>query len=217
MTWYKVLFSRFFIVILGIIIIIHSYVNFESIQNTGKISVLNRLRPNNIDLLVLSEKEKTLTSDQLHAYNNYLEYISYYMPSRSDAYGLRGLLHYHMNKSSIAIKYYHKAIQLNPYFFWYYYNLSIIYYEEGEYKKSALLLSQALKLPPVSTLRSIIQSQKVYVIIHKLYTGERTGIMLENELKQGYKDAKILLLKNYLKLKSPQKNAPKLNMTLGIF
>ena len=69
--------------------------------------------------------------DQLHKYTQYFRTIVRLMPNRSDGYEWLGWCYYHDGKVNQARKAFQKASELNPNFFWNYYNLGVISLEQS--------------------------------------------------------------------------------------
>ncbi|MFT7537919.1 MAG: tetratricopeptide (TPR) repeat protein [Lysobacterales bacterium] len=191
-------FNYFGLIILLISSMLILLLPLKESTSTAKIAVLNRLRPEYKKLLIL-HNNSTNKEHTAHPFKQYFTQILTYMPNRSDAFGLLAYSNYNLNNTSEAINNYKQAIELNPKFFWYYYNLSILYSNINNHQMSVYLLEKALTLSPLTTLNGIIQSQKIYLPLH-IQVGNKTGADLEKELRDGYNNGRLLLIYNYEKL-----------------
>ncbi len=76
--------------------------------------------------------------------------------------GLLGYCAFKRGNVTMAIVYYQKAIERNPQFFWYYYNLSAIDLTLGKYNEAFNLLQTALSLDMNQSYGMVLNSRKVY-------------------------------------------------------
>jgi tetratricopeptide (TPR) repeat protein len=90
-------------------------------------------------------------------------------------------------------------VDINPFFFWPYYNLGVIYFQMGDYVSSAKILSKALSLKKEITLEILYQSPFYRQIWRKIPDPPQT---LENNLDQGRQDAALLLAACFLKARA---------------
>ncbi len=109
---------------------------------------------------------------------------------------LLGFCDYYMGQGKEAQKHYEKALEINKYFFWVYYNLGIIYFQEQDYLRSATVLTNALRLNKNITLEILHQSAFYRQIWRNLPNPPQ---VLESNLQEGFQDAAFLLASCYLK------------------
>ncbi len=129
---------------------------------TVRLKVLNRFRPASVQGLVDCRREDRCRSRVLRDHLFYYQKVAEYVPHRADAYGLQGFCYYHLGKTALAIEAYQKAVQIDDRFFWFYYNLGVIYFREGRYQEAYDYWKQALHKPLGYAARSIQRSRRLY-------------------------------------------------------
>lgn len=138
-------------------------------------------------------------------YIKYFQLISDYMPADADSYALLGFCYAHQKNNELAFENYKKALILNPYFFWTYYNLGLLLWYNGDTSQALILFQKALSLDPKDTLTSLASS-KVYMDILKINKSQYDIIQ---SLKNGY--AQTILFVTMIKQRiPPQRNFPPL-------
>ena len=186
----KVLFflgKRTIILYLAAFSLIVILFNVPKVKQTVQLKILNRFRPLFFDYLVQTYRGgKVFDQKKLEAYAFYYQKVTEYIPNRADAYGLLGFCYYHLDKKKEAIESYEKAIAINPNFFWFRYNLSMIYFKAGQYKEAYEVLKKAVKTSPQATLKYIQWSKRIYIPLIVLQT--RLGYSVEKDLQQSYRD-----------------------------
>jgi tetratricopeptide (TPR) repeat protein len=117
-------------------------------------------------------------------------------PDNDAAQYLLGYCEYYMGNAGIAAGHYEQSVDVNPYFFWSYYNLGVIYFQQGDFLKSAMILSKSLALRNEITLE-ILHQGPFYRQIWRLISGPPQ--ILANNLRQGQADAALLLTACFVK------------------
>lgn len=146
--------------------------------HTAKLRKLNNFAPSSYDyLLGLMEGQRKLHPARLEEYEHYYKMLMAYLPGRAEAYGMLGFCSYYLGKVQKAIFYYRKAVQLYPRFFWFHYNLGVLYLQNGEYDKALESLKAAQTTQARDTL-NLIFSSKVYRPI--LTNLAQLGLLQEN-------------------------------------
>ncbi|MCA9399117.1 MAG: tetratricopeptide repeat protein, partial [Candidatus Omnitrophica bacterium] len=74
----------------------------------------------------------------------YYTRLSHQNPKDSSAYGMIGYAYYLLGDTDQAIKYYEKAADLEPEFFWYAFNLGTLYYQQNNFELAEQWLSRTL-------------------------------------------------------------------------
>ncbi|VAX37652.1 hypothetical protein MNBD_UNCLBAC01-1652 [hydrothermal vent metagenome] len=158
--------------------------DFSNAKNTVQLKILNRFRPESVMDLVNKEK--------LQDYVFYYQKVAEYIPNRADAYGLLGYCYYHLGQKQKAISAYEHAIKINPQFFWFHYNLSMIYFKDGEYQQAYEILKKTIKTKPQAVMAYIQWSKRIYlpIVLKKVEGGEYS---VEQELKGAYQQCYKLL------------------------
>jgi tetratricopeptide (TPR) repeat protein len=112
------------------------------------------------------------------------------LPNIDAPHYLLGYCEFHSGNPEAAIEQFQKSIDLNPDFFWSYYNLGVIYLRQGDFLKSAFILNKALTLRKELTLVSLHQDPFYAQIWRYL---EDPGKILESNLNEGIQDSARLL------------------------
>lgn len=126
--------------------------------------------------------------------NNLADDLAYYrkivqlMPSMADAYSMLAFCYHYQGDDQQAAVNYLKAIQLNPGYFWNYYDLSIILWQAGSAGEAQKIMARALTLNPRSTLEEVASS-KIYVDMMPFRQNQDPVENLEN----GYEIGSLLL------------------------
>lgn len=143
-------------------------------------------------LIQASQNSVTINKKELKTYKHYYKNIIKYYPKMAEAHGLLGFCLYYLGEKEKAVAAYQKAIELNPRFFWYYYNLGSIYFTLGEYIKAMKIWKLALEQKPEYSLIFIRSSHMIYMPIVKERKKGLEGVV--KDLKNDYKKCYQLLL-----------------------
>jgi len=125
------------------------------------------------------------------SYLSYYEKLTEYMPQKSEAHAMLGFCYYHARRNEEAVVSFHRAIQLDPDYFWTLYNLGVIYFNQGQYQQAAGMFKRALSLKREVTLKAIFAS-KIYGEI--ILSAKNFDYTIEKNLQVGYQDAYRLLI-----------------------
>ena len=167
-----------------------------------------------LDYLILySEGKEAFNKEKFIEYIDYFKVLLDYVPQLAEANGILGYCFYYLGHEKEAIQYYKEAVRLNPNFFWFYYDLGVIYFKTQDYQKAVEILQTAILLNPKDTIR-LIGMSKILVNV-----GSRSAdvnqpvnlfnfaMELDHRLKIAYEKSYELIvlsyyqLKNYAKLK----------------
>ncbi len=168
-----------------------------------RLRTLNLFMPLSYDYLInFAGGKEAADPYRLKEYLSYYETVAKLIAKRSDAYGLSGYFYYHLGKTRKAIASYEKAIRIHPKFFWYPYNLGLIYYKNGQYAQAIESFQQAREASLDATLQFISSSEKIYqpiVVSRKIHF----NLDPRKQLKEGFAKTYYLTvlchyhLKNY--------------------
>lgn len=144
--------------------------------------------------------------EKFDAYLRYFNYVEQYVPNASEAYGMLGYCYYQIGQKHKAKHYASLAVQSYPEFFWFPYNLAVIYFNEGDYKKVIPLLEKATNLDPKIAI-SLLGDSRIYADlggeeqtqVDKDYSLVHLGRKMGDRLKSGYESAYEMLLISYEK------------------
>ncbi len=164
----------------------------EKNKVSREIKILNHIMPRSFDYLVKTFQAKEAFDERkLKSYLYYYQKVAEYMPERADAIGMTGFCLYQLGKKEKAIAAYQRALKVNPYFFWFYYNLGVMYLEQGQMSKAKDMFNQAKDQQPARTLFFIKNSRRIYLllIMKRMKEGQQE---LMQQLKEDYRKSYIL-------------------------
>ncbi len=130
-----------------------------------------------------------------YIFHQYYQKAAQLLPDSDAAHFLLGFCEYYLGSPDLARTQYEASVAVNPYFFWSYYNLGVIYFQQGDFLKSAMVLTQALALKKVA-LTILFQNPFYRQIWRNLANPPQ---VLEGNLNQGVQDAALMLAACYLK------------------
>jgi len=162
-----------------------------TVANTA---ALNNLKPEPMDYFwELNIHHAALDRNKIRTYADYYEHLLQVYPFLWDAYGVVGYCYHYLNDDPKAIKFLKIAIQHDPEYFWNYYNLAIIYFNESRYQDTASLLQEAFKISPKVSFYRMFKSEYVYV---PLLSGPNEKIVFEDaatHLREVYQSSVVLM------------------------
>lgn len=116
----------------------------------------------------------------------------YFVYQKAEALGMLGFCYERSGERPQAIDAYQQAIASNPNYFWPYYDLGVIYYDQAQYARAADYLQQAVEQDPVKSIILLTRS-KVYTDV----SGGQYDFI--QGLKQGRVQAYALLMDSLTK------------------
>jgi tetratricopeptide (TPR) repeat protein len=115
---------------------------------------------------------------------------------KAEAFGMLGFCYDRLGERAQAIDSYRQSISLNPDYFWPYYDLGVIYYNQAQYSRAADYFQQAIDQNPVKTI-VLLSRSKIYTDV-KL--SEQTGSYdFLQGLRQGRIQAYALMMECFTK------------------
>jgi len=130
------------------------------------------------------------------SFHTYYQMAVDLMPNIDAAHFLLGFCEYYMGNPDEARLQFEKSVDLNPYYFWSYYNLGVIYFKQGDFLQSAVILNKTFTLKNEITLGILHQDPFYQQIWHYL---DDPGQILESDLSEGKNDAALLLADCFVK------------------
>ena len=130
---------------------------------------------------------------KLPPYKFYYQLLIKRWPQMAEPYGLLGFCEYYLGNIPEAIDAYEKAKTLNPYFFWFHYNLGIIYFQDGQYDKAIESFSQAQASDPKRAVMFINTSERLYFPILRSYI-KNPQKEISEQLQKAYRDSNVLMV-----------------------
>ena len=148
-------------------LISHIRIEREQVKNKARIMTLNQLMPMFDPLLTfLKDPHYFDHGRNTKEFIDYYKKVVEYMPRNADAYGMLGFFYYYCGNYEKAVASYQKAIELNGYFFWFYYDLGVICFKNSRYAEAIKFFKKALEQRPEIALK-IISSSPIYTSIIK--------------------------------------------------
>ena len=158
----KILVTRSIFIYMVFFLLVWRILDYSLLINNAVPQTLSRLTPP-IDYFA-EFVDRTSNYDKYKLMNciNYHQAVAhFYKYQKSEAYGMLGFCYERLGQKDQAIDSYQQAIKTTPDNFWPYYNLGVIYYNQGQYSKAQDYLYQAIEQSPVKTL-FLISRSKVY-------------------------------------------------------
>ena len=135
--------------------------------------------------------KEALTEDLWQEYMDYYAKVVRDFPRIAEAYGMLGFCSFHLGKMDVAIFYYQQATRLNPQFFWYLYNLGVLYYKNFNEKEARESFLKAFNTDAELNLK-LIYSSRLY---QQIFWPEKNfgGYSVEKNLQAGYQTCEQLI------------------------
>ena len=165
-----------------------------------RLRLLNDNMPSSYTSLINpGDKGKGVDKAAIKPYLQYFQLISEFMPKQPEGYGLQGYCYYQLGKTTKAISYYQKAIDLAPNIVWYYLNMASIYYNQGQYEQAIAYLDHIRNCDIKQNLDFLLSS-RVYVPIRSTFMNQY-GQSMPQQVTSGYLAAKKILIMCHFQLK----------------
>ena len=147
--------------------------------------------PRSFNCLLEDFQNPPLTCDDQvwKKYQLYFQYVRWVMPQRDEPYAILAYLSFKFGNDQEAVHYWDRAHSLNPYNFWYPYNLGVVYFKLKNFNKAAEWFNQALRIQPKNTINVLFASKIFRDIQHN--SQFQSGVITE-QLKKGYENASRL-------------------------
>ncbi len=176
-------------------LVFYGMVNFQDVTDKARVAALNRLMPNIDGLADFIATEKPLKRAYLEDWAMYYRAFEGIAGGRADTYGMLGFCSYYLGKIDKAIEYFEEAVIYNPHFFWFYYDLAVIYFEQGKYEKAIGYLQAAVDANPEAT-KAFLNITKPYLDL--LTPFENKGEIVGGHYRRGRVQAfKMLILSHF--------------------
>ncbi|HBR15298.1 MAG TPA: hypothetical protein DD723_07130 [Candidatus Omnitrophica bacterium] len=186
------------VVYLLLFLLFHWIVDYERLE----IKTLNRATPLSFEYLTkTAEAHESFDKKKLKEFFLYFKTVTHYRPDMADAVGMLGFCYYHLGDSQKAMEAYQKAIDLNPSFFWFHYNLGVIYFQKGRYEEAIKVLRRALKTDPLKTVEFILSSRIYLPLISK--DKEKWAEAVTGQIEKTYQKCYGMLVLGYYYLGKP--------------
>ena len=163
-------------------------------------------------LVEYSEGFAEFDREKFKTYIDYYDYVIKYIHNATEAYGILAYCHYQLGHEKKAKEYYREALKLNNQFFWFYYDLGLLEFKDGEYKSAVEHLERAVSLPPMLTI-DLLSNSRILVdfgnyeetLINSRFTLMDLGKKIDSNLQAGYENSYALIALSYLYLEDYEK------------
>jgi len=194
-------------IILYVVIALLTYFFIDTSEaiHMARLKTLNRLRPSDGYISQLVDQQEVVDKEKLKNYIYYYKKITEYVENSADAYGMLGFCNYKLGNKKRAKAYFHKAVTINPNFFWYHYNLGLIYFREDEYEHAIGSLRNAINTPTEITM-GYLHTSRVYLpiimgsdvqfgneLLKRIYADHTNSFILLIQIHHKQKDYKEIL------------------------
>lgn len=186
----------------------------EQVKHKAMMITINHYRPDLSQWKVFLGDHIVPDQRFLNDSVQYYQTISDYVPDIAETQHLLGACHYLLGYAPEALISQQKAVILEPRFFWAWYNLGLMYYQQGDFSQSARAFEYALRASPVETMR-IVRSSKIFVEI--LRSAQAAESLMAGQLENGYRNAARLLEASVQRLRGQTVNIPESELRIKLF
>ncbi len=165
---------------------------------TAKFARLNSLLPSFDYFIKTVEEGGRFEPAALKHYRDYFKQVTKTIEGRADAYGMLGFCEYYLGNIPQAIAAHQKAIKIKPDFFWFHYNLGMIYYKNNQYPEAVESFTKAIETNLDINFKFMANS-KIYLDI---LTAVPSSEVLTDKIKTGYRDGFTMLVLSEYRLKN---------------
>lgn len=165
-------------------------------------------------LYELSMGEETFNKETFSAYLDYYKQFIKYSVYSADVLGMLGFCYSYMGDQPRAIGLYKEAIAQEPTFFWFHYNLGVIYFKQGQYSEAVTSFKRALSVDRKTTLTLASNSHiliyfgssdKVDFPVKKTPTQEEVYLDMAKHLREGMRHCQEMIILSYFRMKEYSK------------
>lgn len=159
-------FSRAVVYYLALFFLSIPLINYPQIKLQSQLRDLNTILPKSFGYLIkLSQMEETPRENPLMEYFFFYGRTAFYFPKEADALGMTGFCLYYLGDWKGAEENYKKAMQYEPGFFWYPYDLAVLYFKNNQFDQAAAYFEKAASVPIEKTINFIKASPAIYRMI----------------------------------------------------
>jgi len=176
---------------------------------------LGPLKPEPMDYFFqIDLHHAALDKNKVRYYADYYENLLQVFPTMIDAYGILGYCYHYLGDDLKAKEFFKKAVEGGSNYFWFTYDLAVLYIIDRDYHAGMELLRKALQIDPQVSLKSLT-SQTINPLLPQPFPVNDIAA----HLGQGYKQSSILY--NLLNLSQSQSRAAdiikKLELDIYVF
>ncbi len=131
----------------------------EKTKINAKAMQLNFSLPSMDDMAAFVKDPSLAQKDLLSKYIEYYQKMLLASPAIPEVYGMLGFCYYYSGDMKNSQEYYQKAVSMSPQFFWFQYDLGVVYFEQKNYSEAVKALNNAINLPFLANLKMTSQSR----------------------------------------------------------
>lgn len=150
-------------------------------------------------LLLSQSNPEKVDAREIVKYLVYYRWVAAYNPKIPEAYGLQGYCSFRLKRYFRAIDFYKEAAALKPEFFWYNYNLGVIYFKQGRNYLALDYLHRAVSGNASDTFEHIMASKEIYLPILQLMA-LKPGDPFQSQFKNAHRSAFLMSFLIYYSL-----------------
>lgn len=158
----------------------------------------------------LSQGKETFNKETFGAYLDYYKQLIKYSSHSLDALGMLAFCYFTLGDQSKAISLYKKAITQEPAFFWFHYNLGVIYFKQRKYPEAVVSLKRAFSVDRKTTLGLLSNSHILIYLgsvdktdfpVKKTTPQEDVYLDMVKHLREGMGHCQEMLVLSYFRMK----------------
>jgi len=192
LKYMKFVLSRSLVFYLLCLLLIWRMLNYHALLNNAIPQTMSRLTP---PIDYFSEFVDTKGNYDRFKLMNCIYYhqavIKYFPYQKSEAEGMLGFCYERQGQKQKAIEAYQKAIDFNHDYFWPYYNLGVIFYNEGKNSKALGYFQQAIEQSSFKTVY-LLSKSKIYNDVKLSHNNGSYNVV--QSLKQARLETLVLMM-----------------------
>jgi len=198
LKYLKIILNRSIIFYLLCSFLIWHWLDYHALVNNAIPQTMSRLTPPIDYFDDFISKQNNYDRFKLMDCIYYHKAVAKYFPfQKAESLGMMGFCYERLGQKQLAIDAYKQSIASNPDYFWPYYDLGVIFYNQNQYSKAAEYFQNAAEEDPVKTI-VLLSRSKVYNDV-RLSDGTGSYNVIQS-IKEGQKQAMILMMESLNKL-----------------
>lgn len=157
-----------------------------AIMRNAVAQTVSRLTPPINYFKLFVEPQGNYDKDRLKDCIYYHQKVAYFFPFQSpEANTMLGFCYYRINNVARAVEAYQRSLELNPVYFWSYYNLGVISFKQEKYPEAYMYFRKATEQDLVKSMY-IISNSKVYLDVISSDAKAADAYNPEQSVRRGY-------------------------------
>jgi tetratricopeptide (TPR) repeat protein len=166
----------------------------EKLERRAKVITLNHEIPE-FEGLAQFIRNPNQQESSLESYLHYYSALTNMFPDLAEGHAVLGFCYFYSGKKDLAIEEYKRAVELKPSFFYFYYDLALIYLDRANYYAAHELFKKALGCDVKETLGTILSSKTFLQLMGAMNEGDKKKMLA---LQEDYKKAsEYMAISNY--------------------